>query len=202
MVPRDSTHTPEYVYAQAYREVSDRLTELLDKVNELTPLVEQVAYLGSSVDGLSRAVVGVKSYLTAREAEGQGYRNGLVGLRLLIVEDDPDLSSVWQREFEKCGVVICYARTADDAEHKLSELQPGYLDAALIDVGLPRGRNGFDVASIVRTDHPDCRIVVITGGETLGMIREAQDIDAVVAEKPIGFARLKALVAPGRAEAA
>jgi CheY-like chemotaxis protein len=200
MIPRDSMHTPEYVYAQAYREVMAEFVAMRSELRQLLPIVGAVAHLQSTVDRLDSAVSGIKSYMTARESEGKGYRNGLEGLRLLIVEDDPGLSAVWQREFEKCGVICCYARTAEDAETKLAELQPGYLNSALIDLNLPHRRNGFEVATLVRMDHPHCRIVIVTGGETLGIIREAQDIGAVTAEKPIDFGRLKALVAPDRAQ--
>jgi CheY-like chemotaxis protein len=194
-----SLHDPALLYAQEYRGVQDQLASIMGKLDELLPLVDalgtRMTRVESRFDGVDTTMSDVKSHIAAREAEGKGYRNGCAGRRLLLVEDEPDLRTVLVREFGNCGVIIAEARTAEQAEELLSEMDPGYLDAALIDMHLPRGRSGYDLASIVRDTQPQARVVLHSGYPL--DLREAQALGAIAAAKPASFSTLKALLFPG-----
>jgi CheY-like chemotaxis protein len=196
---RPSLSDPALLYAQEYRGVQDKLATIMSRLDELLPLVDalgtRMTRVESRFDGVDETLASVKSHIAAREAEGKGYRNGCAGKRLLLVEDETDLRTVLAREFVNCGVIIAEARTAEHAEELLSEMDPGYLNAALIDMHLPRGRSGYDLAAIVRDGQPQARVVLHSGFPL--DLREAQALGAIPAAKPASFATLKALLFPG-----
>jgi CheY-like chemotaxis protein len=178
------------------RETNDRLASIDEALQQLMPLVRRTERLEESVNRWVSTMSDVNSHLSARLAEGKGHRNGIAGKRLLLVDDEPDFRGVLEREFTECGVMLTAARSAEQTEALLMELPLGYLDAALIDVRLPGGRSGFDIASDVLARHPACRVVLITGWLDEVVMREAQALGAIAASKPIQFAALKALLFP------
>ncbi len=193
---RPSLTDPEIALLVERREMNERLASIDDALKQLMPLVNRTERLEASVDRWVSTMSDVNSHLSARLAEGKGHRNGIVGKRLMLVDDEPDFRGVLEREFAKCGVILTVARNAEQAEALLGELPMGYLDAALIDVRLPNGRSGFDVASDVRAMHPQCRVVLITGWLDDAITREAQALGAITVGKPIEFDALKALLFP------
>lgn len=193
---RPSLTDPEIALLIERREMNERLASIDDALRQLMPLVNRTERLEATVDRWVSTMSDVRSHLSARLAEGQGHPNGITGKRLLFVDDEPDFRGVIEREFTACGVMLTTARSAEQTEQLLDELPAGYLDAALIDVRLPKGRSGFDLASDVLSKHPQCRVVLITGWLDDVVLREAQALGAVAASKPIQFAALKALLFP------
>ena len=79
---------------------------------------------------------------------------------LLIADDDDDVAAAVTRLFERRGWTTRRARSGTEAIAIARGDTP--MDAALIDLVLP-GAGGLDVVRAVRSGHPGCRIVAMTG---------------------------------------
>jgi PAS domain S-box-containing protein len=106
-------------------------------------------------------------------------------LRVLLVEDDPDLREVSQQMLEILG---CEVRTAASAEQAQEVLGQARFDLLLTDYSLP-GRNGAELAKHARTVQPGLVVVISSGyGET------AAEAGSQVLPKPYGMPELQALL--------
>jgi CheY-like chemotaxis protein len=123
----------------------------------------------------------------------------LNGLRLLIVDDNPDIRRMSSRLLEHAG---CVVESAVDGEQALEALNENVPDAALIDIGLP-GISGYDVAQRIRAkyDGNSPFLVAITGFGQPEDRRKAlaSGFDAHLV-KPINMAQLGELLTPLRQE--
>jgi PAS domain S-box-containing protein len=72
----------------------------------------------------------------------------LKGLRLLIVEDEPDARDLAAAVLAQCGVVVT---GAGDVEEALRLLKADAFDVIVSDVGLP-GRDGYELMASLRAD--------------------------------------------------
>jgi two-component system, OmpR family, response regulator ChvI len=69
--------------------------------------------------------------------------------RLLIVDDEPDITSVLRRGLEQYGFVV---DTFNDPIEALSGFKVGYYDLLLLDISMPK-MNGFDLyKEMAKTD--------------------------------------------------
>ncbi len=69
--------------------------------------------------------------------------------KILIVEDDPVLSSGLAVNLENCGYEIESAQTGAEAIEKLKKIK---IDLILLDVNLSDG-NGFEFAKIIKEEY-------------------------------------------------
>jgi signal transduction histidine kinase len=84
----------------------------------------------------------------------------LAGLRILLVDDDPDVRAVTGHLLVELG---CRVTQADSGEAGLGLLrQDPTLEAVLIDFAMP-GLNGGETATRMRTLRPDLAILLMTG---------------------------------------
>jgi light-regulated signal transduction histidine kinase (bacteriophytochrome) len=70
----------------------------------------------------------------------------LAGLRVLVVDDEPDARHLIRRILEQCGTVVTTAANVPEA---LTALAGGRFDAIVSDVGMP-GQDGYDLIRQVR----------------------------------------------------
>ncbi|TSC96254.1 MAG: response regulator with CheY-like receiver domain and winged-helix DNA-binding domain [Parcubacteria group bacterium Athens1014_26] len=78
--------------------------------------------------------------------------------KILLIEDDPFLSSLLKNRFEKQGFIITQAKNGDDA---IKLLKSGDIpDLILLDLILP-GKSGFEVLKIIKTDPQVARLPVL-----------------------------------------
>ncbi|OGM94683.1 hypothetical protein A2524_02155 [Candidatus Wolfebacteria bacterium RIFOXYD12_FULL_48_21] len=68
--------------------------------------------------------------------------------KILLVEDDPFLSSLLKNRLQKEGFEVIHAR---DGEEALTALRTTPVQLALLDIILPK-RSGFEVMEEIRTD--------------------------------------------------
>jgi DNA-binding response OmpR family regulator len=80
-------------------------------------------------------------------------------MKCLIVEDDQDLSLLWQEELDELGIDTTVAHSRSAAMDRL--LIGGY-DAVIIDLNLPDG-HGVEVAEMADFRIPGCPVVIVTG---------------------------------------
>jgi len=77
-------------------------------------------------------------------------------VRVLIVDDSEDQLQLLRAYFERAGCTVSVASTARDAMRVWDDAAP---DLTVIDLVLP-GMDGWELAAHVRTEHPDCPIVI------------------------------------------
>ena len=81
---------------------------------------------------------------------------------ILIVDDDPDVSSIFSMGLEDEGFVV---DTYNDPLEALSNFKPSFYDLLLIDINMPK-MNGFELCTQILKFDVNVRICFITAGET------------------------------------
>lgn len=79
-------------------------------------------------------------------------------MRVLIVESDPGLATVWSRHLERQGAKVARARSQPDAIAELDEMD---VDVIIMDLVLDHG-SAFAVADFASYRQPGARIVFVT----------------------------------------
>lgn len=96
-------------------------------------------------------------------------------LPILIIDDDPDFVAIYRDMFEKQGLQVTVAHTADDGTRSLEQLG-AELDVVLLDQKL-QGRGGPDsgLELIIRAESlaPFAKTIVVTGYATAEAIERA-----------------------------
>ncbi len=83
----------------------------------------------------------------------------LVGLRVLVADDEPSVRATVRRLLERRGASVVLAADGSEAEDRLRDSEFGLV---ILDVVMP-GRSGYDVLAIARRLHPRCPIVLMSG---------------------------------------
>jgi DNA-binding response OmpR family regulator len=112
-------------------------------------------------------------------------------MRLLIVEDDPELASVLSKGFREHDIETAHAATVSAAR---SLVLLGHFDVLVLDVMLPGG-SGFDLCRELRSEGRALPILMLTARDTvddrvLGLEAGADDY----LTKPFAFRELLARV--------
>lgn len=118
----------------------------------------------------------------APAAAPAGARPGPVlpaGLRVLLVEDDPDLLDMARAALSGAGAEVVAAGSAEAA----FEAVPDRLDVLVTDVVLP-GASGADVADRLRTRHPGLPVLFVTGYAARDVDRLAATTRSALLRKP------------------
>jgi DNA-binding response OmpR family regulator len=79
-------------------------------------------------------------------------------MRLLLVEDDEELTTSLRRDLEQAGYAVDIAATGVEGEYMGDE---GTYDIAILDLGLP-DRNGLDVLRNWRTGSNPLPVIILT----------------------------------------
>ena len=107
----------------------------------------------------------------------------LVGIHVLVVEDNQQVSMIVRDFLEQLGFTTEFAV---DVEGALGILDRGAkFDAVFSEVLMPGGRNGLDLAREVRRRHPDMLVILTTGYG--GSAEEAAREGYCVLRKPYGL---------------
>src|SRR5512139_1966545 len=84
-------------------------------------------------------------------------------MRLLVVEDDPNLARLLERGLEEQAYAVDLAR---DGEAALTQASLNEYDAIVLDLGLPK-RSGLEVASELRRRRLTTPILMLTARDTI-----------------------------------
>lgn len=81
-------------------------------------------------------------------------------IKVLVVEDDPFLSKVYESSFAGAGYTMAYAHDGEEALQLMSSFHP---DVVLLDLVMPK-KDGFEVLEAVKADPTlsGCKIVVLS----------------------------------------
>lgn len=112
-------------------------------------------------------------------------------MKLLIIEDEPDLRDVIQQYFEKEAYIV---ETAADFEQALDKVISFEYDCILLDIMLPGG-SGLELLSHIKQKQPSDNVIIISAKDSLedkvkGLELGADDYLA----KPFHIAELNARV--------
>ncbi|RMH46532.1 MAG: sigma-54-dependent Fis family transcriptional regulator [Alphaproteobacteria bacterium] len=91
------------------------------------------------------------------------------GAPLLLVEDTPSLSMVYETILRKAGYQVATAFTSAEARAAYDRMRPGIV---LLDLLLPDG-DGRDILRHVATVDPGCKVIVITANGSVNRAVEA-----------------------------
>jgi two-component system, chemotaxis family, CheB/CheR fusion protein len=81
-------------------------------------------------------------------------------IRILVVEDEPQLARMAGLVLSQPGHKVVVASTGEDA---LERLAGERFDLIISDLGLGTGKNGWDLAEEVRARWPETHFVLVTG---------------------------------------
>jgi DNA-binding response OmpR family regulator len=81
--------------------------------------------------------------------------------KILVIDDDPDFCSTLEMVLEANGFEVEIARTPEEGVDKVLSVKP---DLVILDVMMPSGYEGFEVARVVREKHKmiDLPILMLT----------------------------------------
>jgi CheY-like chemotaxis protein len=114
--------------------------------------------------------------------------------RILVVDDEPSIRTVFQVYLEGEGHTVTVAINADMA---LSILAHTAVDLLITDIFMP-GKDGLALIRTVRQDFPGVKIIAVSGGNRcfgVNTLEIAKQLGAAVAlEKPLNIFALGAAV--------
>lgn len=86
---------------------------------------------------------------------------GLNSLRVLLVDDEPELRRIWSILLTRAG---CVVTCAEDGEHAMETINEasGAFDLVLLDLNMPK-MSGLEVLERLKKLSPDVSVVVMTG---------------------------------------
>lgn len=114
---------------------------------------------------------------------------------IFIVEDDLDLSEIYQALLERAGMEVEVSRDGLDATQRILAGSKAP-DGVILDLHLP-GLSGYQVFEQIRQRWPEIKVLVMTADEVLAAALEAQMLEArpvCVLIKPVPMADLVSVV--------
>lgn len=117
---------------------------------------------------------------------------------IMLVDDEPLLRMVAGEQLEDLGYRVVEAEDGPSALRLIAECWP--IDLLITDVGLPNGMNGRQLADTIRVEHPDLKVLFVTGyAETSILSQGHLDPGTQVLTKPFDAdvlaRRVKAMIA-------
>jgi CheY-like chemotaxis protein len=88
----------------------------------------------------------------------------LVGITVLVAEDDDVTRYAWLRYFDRIGATVT---AVGDGQHALQVLQEGTIDVLVADLRLP-GLDGFHLVAQARSLSRDLLAIAVTGFDDRG----------------------------------
>lgn len=93
--------------------------------------------------------------------------------KLLIVDDEEDLTRILKDYFEMKGFTVSTAATGDDAIALLRQEKPNII---LLDMLLKGKLTGVDVLKDTKVNSPTSKVIMLTGSDTVAQENEAKKI--------------------------
>jgi DNA-binding NtrC family response regulator len=126
------------------------------------------------------------------DTRSQRHEGGAANVvRLLVVEDDPDLRATLVAALARSGFGVA---SAADGEAALTTLGQEEFDIVLLDLRIPR-KSGIQVLQTMRADGHDAEVIIITGHAEVETAIEALKLKAFdYILKPFRFAELVQVV--------
>ena len=109
--------------------------------------------------------------------------------KILIVEDQRIIASVYAMLLTKKGYEVAIATNVHDALISAKEFDP---ELIIMDVQLNEAITGIDMARQLRREGHECRIIFTTGNLRENTVKEVADIqNCIVLIKPVEFSEIE-----------
>ena len=119
----------------------------------------------------------------------------MAGERVLLVDDEIDFIRTLSERLEARDLKVELAQNGPEALKKAGE---SAFDAIILDLAMP-GMDGIETLSLLRKDHPDMQVILLTGHATVEKGVEAIKLGAMdFLEKPVGIQELMEKVKEAR----
>jgi CheY-like chemotaxis protein len=119
---------------------------------------------------------------------------GLMGLRVLVVDDDPQVRQSMELLLTEVG---CEVHLAAGTAQACDVARRHTLDVLLSDLRLLAGDDGLKVLEAVRAIQPGLRAALITGETAPEPLRQAQGAGVPLLHKPVNLKALSSVLLPG-----
>lgn len=107
--------------------------------------------------------------------------------RLLVVEDEANVRSIWVETLTAAGHTV---DTAEDGVQAIKQLSSHHYDAVVFDLMLPR-LGGLEAIKLIRRTEPYLPIMAVTGMQDPDIARTAREVGATeIVFKPIPLEEL------------
>ena len=80
---------------------------------------------------------------------------------VLLVEDDQDVRAIIREQLISFGLNVIEANDSDEAEQLIDTINDLY--GMVSDISMPGNKDGFELASLLKSRSPDCKIVLMSG---------------------------------------
>ncbi len=102
--------------------------------------------------------------------------------RVLLVDDEKDFIEALSARLSARGLEVDVAESGDGALRKVSEKN---FDVIILDLSMP-GMDGVETLRVIKNDHPDLQVILLTGHATVEKSVEAMKLGAMdFLEKPV-----------------
>ena len=119
--------------------------------------------------------------MAARTYMAWQWRNGVLAMKLILLEDDALILDFTQEALAEAGFEVLPAMSGEEALQLLSDTPE--CAAMMIDVRLKSALDGWEVARLARGRHADVAIIYTTTADTPDFERERVD-RSVLLQKP------------------
>lgn len=111
---------------------------------------------------------------------------------VLLVEDDPDVRRIVRRQLTDLGYPVIEAENGPEAVSMIDNVP----DIALIlsDIVMPGGIDGWELARFIKKNHPQARIVLMSGYAYGSSDEDIEDPDLPMLSKPFEKSQLAAIL--------
>ncbi len=179
---RDTTVECERI--DAIRREVGRVTGILARLGEM---VETEKY--ATID-----YIGPARMIDLRQRPGVGEDPRLVGLRILVVDDDPGICQTLQEILAASG---CVVETASDGALGLRCIQEKPFDLVLSDVVMPN-MDGYELYTAIRKTHPELPVLMMTAfhydKDHIIKRSRVEGLEGVIFKKPVDTLRLREVI--------
>ena len=118
-----------------------------------------------------------------------------MNLLILVVDDEPDVASLFQQQFRRelrsGRFAMRFAGSAEEALQRVTSLGEETLILVFSDVNMP-GMSGLELLPKIRAAHPDVPVIMITAYGDADTERQAIERGAAgLMAKPIDFSAMR-----------
>ncbi len=97
------------------------------------------------------------SHAAEKVAKEKSFSNKLI----LLVEDDHDVRAITREQLISFGLNVIEANDSDEAEQLINTINDLY--GMVSDISMPGNKDGFELATLLKSRTPNCKIVLMSG---------------------------------------
>ena len=103
----------------------------------------------------------LNSRTTFNDSEEVASESSFSNKLILLVEDDQDVRAIIREQLISFGLNVIEANESDEAEQLIDTINDLY--GMVSDISMPGKRDGFELATLLKSRSPNCKIVLMSG---------------------------------------